>query len=152
MIHRNHLPITLAFLALAGSSAAAQVADAELGDAVRSYDARLSLTNDPALIHVADFDGDGRADVAAVLEGGGKSALVIFSRTGSGYAPHALYASLPRAEYRLRVVPPGRYRVVGGQGTVEITASALELVFPGRSSAMYVWAGSRYQVYGTENY
>lgn len=148
----SRISLLIALLSLVGSSARAQVPDARLSDAVRAYDSRMSLSSDPALVQTADFTGDGRADVAAVLEGGGKSAFVIFNRTPSGFEPHALYASLPQADYRLRVVAPGRYRVVGGQGTVEITASAAELVFPGRSSAMYVWRENRYQVYGTENY
>lgn len=146
------ISLVIALLILAGPSARAQVPDAALRDAVRAYDSRMSLASDPALVQSADFTGDGRTDVAAVLEGGGKTAFVIFNRTPSGFEPHALYASLPRADYRLRVLAPGRYRVVGGQGTVEVTTSAAELVFPGRSSAMYVWRGDRYQVHGTENY
>lgn len=152
MINRKSLMIALGLLALADSRARAQVADPALVDAVRAYDSRMSLTADPGRVQVADFTGDDRADVAAVVEGNGKSALVIFNRTPTGYAPHALYASLPQADYRLRIVPPGRYRVLGGQGSVDVPAAGLELVFPGRSSAMYVWKGDRYQVHGTENY
>lgn len=151
MVLRNSLAIAL-LLALSGAGASAQVADPALQDAVQAYDSRMVLTADPERLHSADFNGDGRPDVAAVLEGGGRSALVIFNRTPSGYAPHALYASLPQNGYRLRVVPAGRYRTLSAGGMVEIAAAAVELVFPGRSSAMYVWAGDRYQVHPTENY
>lgn len=152
MLFRISLAIALLVTALPVSSARAQVAEAALRDAVEAYDSRMSLTSDAELVQSADFTGDGRPDVAAVLEGGGRSALVIFNRTATGYAPHALYASLPQAGYRLRIVPPGRYRTLGAQGAVEIGSSAVELVFPGRSSAMYVWGGDRYHVHGTENY
>ena len=151
MFLRISLAIVL-LLALPGSGALAQVAEPALQDAVQAYDSRMSLTSDPELLKTADFNGDGRPDVAAVLEGGGRSALVIFNRTASGYAPHALYASLPSAGFRLRVVPAGRYRTLDAGGMVEIGAAAVELVFPGRSSAMYVWAGDRNQVHPTENY
>jgi hypothetical protein len=151
MIRRSPLVLALSLVALAASRAPAQIAEAALDDAVRSYDSRMELAAEPGP-QVADFDGDGSVDVVAVLEGGGKTALVIFNRTASGYVPHALYASLPHSEYRVRVVPPGRYRIVGAEGTVQTKSSAVELVFPGRSSAMYVWGGSRYQVYATENY
>ena len=40
----------------------------------------------------------------------------------------------------------------GAAGALETTAPSLELVFTGRSSAMYVWGNGRYQVHGTENY
>lgn len=142
----------LAILALTSATAPAQEPDAALAEAIRSYDPGASLSSDPALVHAADFNGDGHQDVAAVLEGGGKSALVIFHRTPSGYRAYALYAALPAGRLQLRVVPPGRHRTLGSQGTVEITSPALELVFPGRSSAMYAWGEGRYQVHGTENY
>ncbi|HET6361333.1 MAG TPA: hypothetical protein VFH11_04685 [Gemmatimonadota bacterium] len=126
--------------------------DVGLAEAIRAYDPAASVAADPGLTQTADFNGDGREDVAAVLEGGGKSALVIFNRTASGYRPYALYASLPAGPVQLRVIPSGRHRVLGAAGALKTTAPSLELVFPGRSSAMYVWAGGRYQVHGTENY
>lgn len=150
MTSRRTLGIALALLALSVPSALAQ--DAALTEAIRSYDPAAALPSDPALLHRADFSGDGRQDVAAVLEGGERPALVIFHRTSSGYRPYALYAALPPGPLQLRIVPPGRHRVLGPEGAVEISAPALELAFPGRSSAMYVWGEGRYQVYGTENY
>ena len=144
--------IALAVLVLTGSSALAQEPDAALAEAIRSYDPGATLSSDPALAHAADFNGDERQDVAVVLEGGGKAALVIFNRTPSGYRPYALYASLPPGPLQLRVVPPGRHRILGSAGTVEVSSPALELVFPGRASAMYAWGDGRYQVYGTESY
>lgn len=147
MLHRRTLGIAIAAVAIAASRAAAQP-DAGLAEAVRAFDPGATVASSQA----ADFNGDGREDVAAILEGGGKSALVIFNRTAGGYRPYALYASLPSGPVELRVVPPGRHRVLGAAGVLETTAPSLELVFPGRSSAMYVWGNGRYQVHGTENY
>jgi hypothetical protein len=143
--------IALVLLAVTAPGAAAQP-DAALADALRSYDPAAALSTNPALVHTEDFDGDGRPDVAAVLESGGKSALVIFNRTASGYRAFSLYGALPPEPLQLRVVPPGRHRVLSPQGTIVISAPALELVFPGKSSAMYVWGANRYQVFPTENY
>ncbi|HJU87154.1 MAG TPA: hypothetical protein VJ788_07295 [Gemmatimonadota bacterium] len=147
MLYRRTFGIAIAAVAIAAPRAAAQP-DAELAEAIRAYDPAASVGRTQS----ADFNGDGREDVAAVLERNGKSALVIFNRTGSGYRPYALYASLPSVSIELRVVPPGRHRVLGAAGALETTAPSLELVFPGRSSAMYVWGNGRYQVHGTENY
>jgi hypothetical protein len=143
--------IALVLLAVTARGAAAQP-DAALADAVRSYDPAAALSTNPALVHTEDFNGDGRPDVAAVLESEAKSALVIFHRTPSGFRAFSLYASLPPGPMELRVVPPGRHRVLSPQGTVVISAPAVELVFPGKSSAMYVWGSNRYQVFPTENY
>ena len=90
-------------------------------------------------------------DVAAVIEDGDKSALVIFNSSQSGYRAYPLYARLPAGPWRLDVVPPGRHRILGAKGAIDLASPAIELVFPGRSSAMYVWEGNRYQVYGTES-
>jgi hypothetical protein len=143
--------VALGLLALGPPSAFAQGGDA-LAEAVRSYSPGMSLSSDEALVHRADFNGDGEPDVAAVLESEGKSALVIFNGSRSGFRAYPLYATLPAGPWRLDIVPPGRHRIVGPGGTVETSAPSIELVFPGRSSAMYVWTGGRYQVYGTENY
>lgn len=151
MMHSRTLGIAIAAVTIAATRAMAQP-DAGFAEAIRAYDPAASLSADPGLTKTADFSGDGREDVAAVLEGGGKSALVIFNRAASGYRPYALYASLPPGPVELRVVPPGRHRVLGGAGALETAAPSLELVFPGRSSAMYVWGNGRYQVHGTENY
>jgi hypothetical protein len=147
MLYRRTFGIAIAAVAFAAPRATAQP-DADLTEAIRAYDPAASVGRTQS----ADFNGDGREDVAAVLERSGKSALVIFNRTAGGYRPYALYASLPSGPVELRVVPPGRHRVLGAAGALETTAPSLELVFPGRSSAMYVWGGGRYQVHGTENY
>jgi hypothetical protein len=147
MFYRRTLGIAIAAVAMAAVRATAQP-DAGLAEAIRAYDPAASVGS----TQNADFNGDGREDVAAILEGGGKSALVIFNRTAGGYRPYALYASLPSGPVELRVVPPGRHRVLGAAGALETTAPSLELVFPGRSSAMYVWGNGRYQVHGTETY
>lgn len=147
MSYRRTLGIAIAAVAIAASRVAAQP-DAGLAEAVRAYDATASVERS----QVADFNGDGREDVATVLQGSGKSALVIFNRTADGYRPYALYASLPPGPVELRVIPAGRHRVLGAAGALETTAPSIELVFPGRSSAMYVWGNGRYQVHGTENY
>jgi hypothetical protein len=151
MTSRKTFAFALGLLALAPGRAPAQE-DPALADAVRAYASGMSLATDPALVHAADFTGDGRPDVAAVLEGSGRSALVIFNRTDRGYQTHPLYANLPEGPWDIRVVGPGRHRVLGTEGTLELTSPAIELVFPGRSSAIYAWRGNRYQVFGTENY
>ena len=151
MSPRQTLGLALALLALGPPRAEAQD-DPALAEAVAAYAAGMALSADPARVHVADFTGDGRPDVAAVLEGNGRSALVIFNRTARGYQAHPLYASLPSAPWELRAVGPGRHRILGPEGTVELSAPAIELVFPGRSSAIYAWRGNRSQVFGTENY
>lgn len=151
MFRPRALGIATVAVALTAARAPAQP-DAGLADAVRAFDPAASISADPELTKSADFNGDGRQDVAAVLEGGGKSALVIFNGTTSGFRPYALYATLPGGPVELHVIPPGRHRVLGAKGTLETTAPSLELVFPGRSSAMYVWGNGRYQVHGTENY
>ena len=151
MNSRQTFALALGFLALWPARTPAQE-DPALAEAVQAYAPGMSLAADPALVHTADFSGDGRPDVAAVLEGEGRSALVIFNRTARGYQPHPLYASLPSAPWNIRTVAPGRHRVLGAQGTVELTSPAIELIFPGRSSAIYAWRGNRYQVFGTENY
>lgn len=150
MICRRALGIAIAAVTLTAARAVAQP-DPGLAEAVQAYDPAASISGDPSP-QTADFNGDGVEDVAAVLVGGGKSALVIFNRTANGYRPYALYTSLPGGPVQLRVVPPGRHRVLGAVGALETTAPSLELVFPGRSSAMYVWGRGRYQVHGTESY
>lgn len=148
----RHLPtFVIALLALHASPALAQD-DPALAEAIRTYAAGVSLSPDPANLHVADFNGDGQPDVAVVLDSDGRSALVIFNRTARGYQAHPLYASLPASPWQLRVVEPGRHRILGPEGALELSSPAIELVFPGRSSAIYAWRGSRYQVFGTENY
>lgn len=151
MNSRQTFGFALGLLALWPARAPAQD-DPALAEAVRAYASGMSLAADPARVHAADFTGDGLPDVAAVLEGGGRSALVIFNRTARGYQPHPLYANLPAGPWTIRTVAPGRHRVLGTEGTVELTSPAIELVFPGRSSAIYAWRGNRYQVFGTENY
>jgi hypothetical protein len=59
---------------------------------------------------------------------------------------------LPPGDVELRLVPPGRHRVLGLQALIEHPNHGIELVFPGRASALYIWRGDRYQVFGTENY
>ena len=151
MNSRQTLGFALGLLALWPTRAPAQD-DPALAEAVRAYASGMSLAADPERVHAADFTGDGLPDVAAVLEGGGRSALVIFNRTARGYQPHPLYANLPAGPWTIRTVAPGRHRVLGTEGTVELTSPAIELIFPGRSSAIYAWRGNRYQVFGTENY
>ena len=148
----RHLPtLALALLAMQPSLTYAQD-DPVLAEAIRGYAAGMSLSSDPANHYVADFTGDGRPDVAAVLDSDGRSALVIFNQTARGYQAYPLYANLPAGPWQLRVVEPGRHRILGREGTLELASPAIELVFPGRSSAIYAWRGNRYQVFGTENY
>ncbi len=134
---------------LAGSVSLAQAQEDALDAAVLEFDPGLSLG---ASRVTGDFDGDGRPDVATILMGSGRRALVVFHRGERGYVAHPLYANLPEGEVELRLVPPGNRRVLGAPGVVELQAPGLELSFPGRSSALYAWRGGRYQSFGTENH
>lgn len=142
--------LTLLPVACLVATAAAQ--DAALAAAVNSYDPELQLPGDGGLVQWADFTGDGRPDVAAVLGGSGSTSLVIFNATAGGFQPHPLYTDLPAGSVVLRTVLPGWHRILGPKGSVELTSPAVELVFPGRSSVIYAWQDGRYRVYPTENY
>ena len=112
----RHLPtLALALLAMQPSLTYAQD-DPELAEAIRGYATGMSLSADPANHYVADFTGDGRPDVAAVLDSDGRSALVIFNRTARGYQAYPLYASLPAGPWQLRVEEPGRHRILAARG------------------------------------
>ncbi|HUP00459.1 MAG TPA: hypothetical protein VM737_02935 [Gemmatimonadota bacterium] len=126
--------------------------DAGLVAAVAGFDPGLSLPDGGDLVHWADFNGDGRPDVAAILSGAGGSSLVIFNATNGGFQPHPLYTGLPSGVVELRLVLPGWQRVLGPKGSIDLPHPSLELVFPGRSSAIYAWSNGRYQVFPTENY
>lgn len=142
-------------LALTSGSAVAQELRQELRGAIEALEAvgpTLSISEDPGRVHRADFNGDGRTDVAAVLEGDDRKALVIFNGGAKGYTPYPLYTRLPEGTFSVKVVPPGRYAVLSREGMVTLTNPSLELAFPGRASALYAWRGDRYQVYATERY
>lgn len=125
---------------------------AALESAATALEPGLRLPDNSALLQAADFTGDGELDVGAVLRDGSRSALVVFHATASGYRAHPLYTTLPPGDVAIRIVPPGRHRVQGPEGTIELTSPALELILPGRTSALYVWTGDRYAVYPTESY
>lgn len=112
-------------------------------------DARIDDRADQ--VQRADFNGDGLPDVAAVVTRARGSGLVVFTSAPRGYQPIPLYTLLP-GPVRLRVVPPGRHRVLGARREIDLELPALELVFDGKSSAMYVWRQGRYEVHATENY
>lgn len=145
------LSVTIMALGFVVAPAASQDLES-VADAARDYDPALALPHADGLVHVADFDGDGREDVVAILVGTDRRALVVFRRLNGAYQPLPLYAALPASDIELRVVPPGSRRILGGEGMVEHLTPAIELVFPGRSSALYVWRRGRFQVFGTESY
>ncbi len=151
MRHRIRLvPILAGFVMATGSHLNAQ--DTQLDRAIRSFHSDFRLSSDRARTARGDFNGDGREDVAAIVEGPNRSAFVIFHAQPGGFTPHPLFTSLPPGRVELRVLEPGRHRVVGPQRSVVTTTSAVELIFAGRSSAMYVWRDGRYHVLGTENF
>lgn len=123
--------------------------DARLDRALSRFDADLAIATDPGLVVRGDFNADGREDVAAIVRGSDRSSFVIFHASPAGFQINPLYRNLPD-DAELELVEPGRHRVVGPQHTVTLNSPAVELVIPGRSSAMYVWRRNRYQVYGTE--
>jgi hypothetical protein len=127
--------------------------DPALQEAVRAFDPSAAFVFESNRARVADFNGDGLADVSAILVAPERRALVVFNaRRDGGYSAYPLYAVLPSGPVELRLVPPGRHRVLGPEGVIELARPALELAFPGRSSALYAWRDGRYQVFGTENY
>ena len=131
----------------------ARAQDSALVDAVRAFESSIAFDLDTTGTHVADFNGDGLPDAAAILVAPEQRALVVFNaREDGGYAIHPLYTVLPPGDVELRLVPPGRHRVLGPQALVEHAHPGIELVFPDRASALYLWRGDRYQVFGTENY
>lgn len=141
--------VTIALTVLVAGSARAQ--DASLERAARAYDPAFRWSNDVPPVR-GDFNGDGSTDVAAILESAERRSLVVFHGGEDGYSPFPLYTRLPRGEVSLRRVDPGRYRVLGPPGAVELRHESVELVFPGRSSALYAWKNGRYDTYGTERY
>jgi hypothetical protein len=141
--------VALAALAFAGPAHAQESA---FQSAMRAFGPDMTLAEGENLSIRADFNGDGREDVAAVVRGPDRSALVVFHATGDDYEMMPLYTRLPSGDVQLRVVPSGRRSVVGKAGGVQLKNAAVELIFPGRSSAMYVWENGRYQVYGTESF
>ncbi|MGH7557576.1 MAG: hypothetical protein ACREMD_07330 [Gemmatimonadota bacterium] len=142
----------VAALAIAAAADPVRAQESALQGAIRSFGPDMSLPDEQALVIREDFNGDGRQDVAAVVKGPDRSALVVFHGTPQGYEMHPLYTRLPKGDIQLRVVPSGRQSVVGNAGAVQLVHPAIELIFPGRSSAMYAWEKDRYQVYGTESF
>ena len=115
-------------------------------------DPGLRLPDNAAQLQAGDFTGDGELDVGAILHAGERTALVVFHATPTGYHAHPLYTTLPPGDVAIRVVAPGRHRVQGPEGTIDLALPALELILPGRTSALYVWTRDRYAVYPTESY
>ncbi len=152
MIRRPYALGAGLLLAIAGWSIPARAQQAGLQAALRDFDPDARLTDEANLVQRADFDGDGREDVAAVVASGSRRALVAFNATGSGYQAHPLFTGLPPGDTTLRLLPPGKYRILGPQPTVQTDVTAIELIFPGKSSAMYVWRGERYRVFATESF
>lgn len=140
---------TLILAASAGPSLAQQQID--LDRAVREFDPSLRWSGGESAVR-GDFNGDGTVDVAAVLEGENRRSLVVFHGGEDGYVAYPLFARLPSHELTLSRVEPGRYPVLGPEGAVDLRHPAVELVFPGRSSVLYVWKGGRYITHATEQY
>lgn len=150
MGHPSHAALaSLAILVAHAAPALGQ--DARLDRALRKFDADLAIVTEPGLVVRGDFNADSREDVAAIVHGPERSSFVIFHASADGYQINPLYTNLPDGA-ELRLVEPGRHKVIGPQRSVSLDSPAVELIFPGRSSAMYVWRRYRYQVYGTERF
>ena len=144
--------VGVAALAIVVTHEPVRAQESALQSAIRSFGPDMSLPDEATLVVRDDFNGDGHEDVAAVVRGPDRSALVVFHGTTQGYEMHPLYTRLPQGDVQLRVVPSGRQAVVGNASGVQLAHPGIELIFPGRSSAMYVWESGRYQVYGTESF
>ncbi len=139
-------------LALAVATPAAAQVDPALTAALHELDPGLRVMEGAGTVQSADFDGDGRMDVAALVADGQRSALVAFHQTDAGYRAHSLHGRLPDGPVRLRVRPPGRLRTLDDRGHVDLERASIELVFPGRSSVIYAWREGRYRAIPTETY
>lgn len=124
--------------------------EAELARALSEHDASLRPVE--GLVVRADFDRDGDQDAAAVVTDGRRRSFLVLESDEGRWRVHLLYARLPDTAIRLRLAPPGSHPVLGAQGTVELEAPGVELVFPGRSSALYAYRAGKWRVFGTENY
>jgi hypothetical protein len=143
--------LLILFVGVLVTAAPARAQDSAIAEALGSVDP--SLAYDPNTARVGDFNADGLEDVAAIVAGPERRALVVFHPTpNGGYVAYPLYATLPPGDVDLRLVPAGRHRVLSPQGVVEHATPGIELIFPGRSSALYLWRNGRYQVFPTENY
>jgi hypothetical protein len=148
---RRTLVLLTAAIAAPAPAAFAQIDDAVTA-ALGALDPALVPADGPATVQTGDFDGDGGMDVAMIVTDGRRRALAAFHGGPRGYQGHILHNRLPDGPVRIRVVPPGRYRSLGERGYVDVASDAIELVFPGRSSALYAWDGQRYRVHATESY
>ncbi|MBW3660207.1 MAG: hypothetical protein KY397_01055 [Gemmatimonadetes bacterium] len=142
--------VILALVATLAVAGGARGQEADLASALGGYDASLRPLGD--LVVHADFDGDGDRDFAAVVTDGSRSVFLVLQAGEGEWQVRPLYARLPDVPVRLRVIQPGSHRVLDAQRTVELRDPGVELIFPGRSSALYAWRDGRWQVYGTENY
>lgn len=147
---RPWLPL-LALWLFAPTSALGQ-GGAALEAALRELDPSMSVADGPDTIQRGDFDGDGLEDVAAIVTDGRRRALVALHARAGGFRAHMLHARLPDGTVRLRVLAPGRHAALEPRGYVELGTASIELIFPGRSSAIYAWTDGRYRVIPNENY
>lgn len=120
--------------------------------ALRELDPTMVVVDGPGTLQRGDFDGDGTADVAALVTDGRRRSLVAIHGGVGGGRAHLLHARLPDGPVRLRVLAPGRQAALEARGYVDLGTDSIELVFPGRSSAIYAWDGGRYRVIPTEGY
>ena len=120
----------------------------------------FSVPNSPTLVR-ADFNGDGREDVAVLLktrvtdeiktlEGQefrkSEIALVIFLHDGKGgYRARTLdkFTSYVPIGAFIAIQPPGKIRPLGGKTDVTLSNSGVTLRFCERSAAVYTVVGNR---------
>lgn len=133
------------------SPLAAQV-DPGVQSALHDLAPAFRVREGPDALRTGDFDGDGTTDVVAIVTDGRQEALAIFHTGSDGVQAHLVNARLPAGAVKLRVVPPGRHRVLDARGSVILRTEAVELVLPGRWSAIYAWEGGRYRAFPTESY
>lgn len=146
------IPAVLAVTILGAFEVAPAQVPADAEAVVRDWDAAFRLVEDSELLRRGDFNGDGREDVVAVVTDGTRSVLVVLQSGPDGWSAVPLFTRMPPGRYLLRVVPPGHHRILGPEGTIRTSTDSIELVFPGRASALYVRERGGYRVYGTENY
>jgi hypothetical protein len=125
--------------AIDGVARGARVADRADVDA---ESCNLEGVAEPGLVR-GDFDGDGRADYAALLRLGDEGWFVVFlARPSGGFAPVIIsrFTAAGRIARQLEFQPPGRVDGVEPDGEhVVLTHPGVTEIYCGQAASTYYW-------------